>query len=40
MTRQEAVRILMQSPFYFRMSLADRSKLIKEFCRLHARKEE
>ncbi|MBU0485833.1 MAG: hypothetical protein KKB30_15120 [Proteobacteria bacterium] len=33
MTRQEAVNILMLSPFYFRMSPGDRINLLKEFCR-------
>ncbi len=35
MSRQEAIKILMLSPFYFRMSLGDRKELIKEFCKLH-----
>jgi hypothetical protein len=38
MTRQEAIRILMQSPFYFRMTLSDRKELIREFCTLHGKK--
>jgi hypothetical protein len=33
---REAVRILMLSPFYFKLSLADRKALIQEFCLLHA----
>lgn len=37
MTRQEAVKILMMSPFYFRLSLADRIQLIKEFCLIHGK---
>ena len=35
MTPQEAIRILMLSPFYFRMSLVDRKQLILEFCSIH-----
>jgi len=35
MTPRKAIRILMQSPFYFRMELAARRLLIKEFCALH-----
>ncbi len=34
-TRREAVRILMQSPFYFKLTLPDRKVLIQEFCALH-----
>jgi hypothetical protein len=34
-TRREAVRILMLSPFYFKMALTDRKILIQEFCALH-----
>lgn len=30
--QREAIRILMQSPIYFRMSLAERKILIREFC--------
>lgn len=37
MSRQEAVKILMLSPFYFRMSLSDRKELIREFCNLHGK---
>ncbi len=40
MTRQEAIRILMLSPFYFRMTLADRKLLVSEFCCLHSPKEQ
>ena len=31
MSLQEAVQILMQSPFYFKLSLADRKVLVQEF---------
>jgi len=37
MTVQEAIRILMLSPLYFRMDTAARQALILEFRRLHAR---
>lgn len=33
MTRQEALRILMLSPFYFQMPLEVRNDLLQEFCR-------
>jgi len=33
--RREAVRILMLSPFYFKLALTDRKVLIQEFCALH-----
>ncbi|MBW6521396.1 MAG: hypothetical protein K0A99_10395 [Desulfoarculaceae bacterium] len=32
MTIQEAVSILMLSPFYFKMSPADRKILVQEYC--------
>ena len=32
---KQAINLLMSSPFYFRMDLPDRKKLIEEFCRLH-----
>lgn len=35
MTTQKAIRILMQSPFYFKLELVARKMLIKEFCALH-----
>lgn len=35
MTPQNAIRILMQSPFYFKLELSARKLLIKEFCALH-----
>lgn len=38
MTLREAIRVLMQSPFYFRMELSSRKVLVKEFCRRHAKR--
>jgi len=35
MTPQRAIQILMQSPFYFKLELAARKLLVKEFCALH-----
>jgi hypothetical protein len=32
---REAIRILMLSPFYFKLALTDRKVLIQEFCALH-----
>lgn len=32
MTNQEAVRILMLSPIYFKIPPADRKKLVEEYC--------
>jgi hypothetical protein len=32
MTSQEAIGILMLSPFYFKMSPADRKQLVQEYC--------
>ena len=32
---RDAIRILMQSPIYFRMSLAERKILVQEFCALY-----
>jgi hypothetical protein len=32
---REAIRILMLSPFYFKLALADRKVLIREFCALY-----
>lgn len=32
MTIQEAISILMLSPLYFKMSPADRRKLVQEYC--------
>ena len=33
MTTREAVRILIQSPIYFRLEVADRLALVQEFCK-------
>jgi hypothetical protein len=33
MEHREAVRILMLSPFYFRITVKERLKLIKRYCR-------
>jgi hypothetical protein len=35
MMLREAIRILMQSPIYFRMSPAERKILVQEFCDLY-----
>jgi hypothetical protein len=35
MTTRKAIRILMQSPFYFKLELVARKLLIKEFCETH-----
>ena len=32
---REAIRILMMSPFYFKLTLSDRKVLIQEFCALY-----
>ncbi|MEN8190192.1 MAG: hypothetical protein ABFS19_10125 [Thermodesulfobacteriota bacterium] len=34
MSKQEAIRILMLSPFYFKLAPADRQKLVVEYCEL------
>jgi hypothetical protein len=34
MTPREAIRILMLSPFYFRLEIPCRKQLVKEFCKL------
>ncbi len=34
-TYRKVVRILILSPIYFRLKLADRKVLIQEFCRVH-----
>ncbi len=34
MTSQEAIGVLMLSPFYFEMSPADRKQLVEEYCDL------
>ncbi len=36
MTTREAIRILMLSPFYFKLDPVHRKKLIKEYCELFA----
>lgn len=36
MTKRRALQILMLSPIYFRMSLAERKELVDEFCKSHA----
>ena len=35
MTYQQAVRILMMSPFYFKLDLKARKTLVKEFLNIH-----
>ncbi len=32
MTSREAILVLMQSPFYFRLLLTERQALIRDFC--------
>jgi len=32
MTPREAIRVLMQSPFYFRLLLRERRVLVRDFC--------
>jgi len=32
MTSREAIKVLMMSPFYFKLDLSARMVLIKEFC--------
>jgi hypothetical protein len=32
MTAREAIRILMESPFYFKMEIMNRLVLVKEYC--------
>lgn len=32
---RQAISIMMLSPFYFRLALAARQQLIKEFCQLY-----
>ena len=36
MTYQQAVKILMQSPIYFRLGPIERLRLIHEYCRLYS----
>lgn len=33
MTQQQAIRILMLSPFYYKLTPDERNRLIKEYCR-------
>lgn len=33
MTYQEAIRILMLSPFYYKLTPDERNRLIKDYCR-------
>lgn len=35
MTAKDVIRLLMLSPFYFRLSLPQRQQLFQEFCRHH-----
>ena len=35
MTRREAVKVLMQSPFYFKLDLKARKTLVEEFRAIH-----
>ena len=34
MTSREAIKVLMMSPFYFKLDLSDRMVLVKEFCQI------
>nr|MBF0222133.1 hypothetical protein [Desulfobulbaceae bacterium] len=36
MTSREAIKVLMLSPFYFKLDLVTRKSLIKEFCSLNS----
>ncbi|MFZ5759192.1 MAG: hypothetical protein ACOY32_06130 [Thermodesulfobacteriota bacterium] len=36
MSKREAIRILMLSPIYFRLSLLQRQELLAEFMQMHA----
>ena len=36
MTTREAIKILIQSPMYFRLRVMDRLTLVKEFCQNYA----
>ncbi len=36
MTPQEAIRVLMMSPFYYKLDLSARVLLIHEFCAIYA----
>lgn len=35
MTHQQAVKILMLSPLYFRLGTLERMQLVKEYCKLY-----
>ncbi|SHO49409.1 hypothetical protein [Desulfopila aestuarii] len=35
MTQQQALKILMLSPLYFKLATVERMQLIKEYCRLY-----
>jgi len=35
MTHQQALKILMLSPLYFKLGTVDRMQLVKEYCRLY-----
>jgi len=35
MSKREAIRILMLSPIYFKLSLTERHELIEEFLQIH-----
>ncbi len=37
MTWREAIKVLMESPFYFKLTLSARKTLVKEFCALSGR---
>jgi len=34
MTSREAIKVLMMSPFYFKLDLSARMVLVKEFCQI------
>jgi len=38
MTSREAIKVLMMSPFYFKLDLVARKTLIKEFCSLNRKR--
>lgn len=35
MTRQQALKVLMLSPVYYRLGTEERMQLVKEYCRLY-----
>jgi len=39
MTEQEALIILQLSPFFYRLSPAEREELLRDFCRHHGKKD-